>query len=421
MTPLLRFSWIQLWTVTRVTWIIWVTWVTSVSTGSEPEALYELHQSEVPFERAQEECRPHQLATFATQQELAQILHVLSSSDLQLAQRLFWVGLRKAKNQCVVPSLPLRGFRWTSDGRAEVHQSQWVEEPEHTCTSVRCAALLTQQDRSTVTKWGLISLSCKTRNSFICKLASRRADPESTGQKVLEPATPEHAQAEKNKPAEPEKSTPEPAEPETPVPKLAEPERTGPETSAPKLDEPVSTDPGQTAPATGEPKPAEPEPTKPTKDQDIKSGSRQCPWPVVPGARFLSLDPAESSRIQVDCWSLVQLDLYCLGPPAIWRLPNGAAANLSSVCTPCGPGFLKNDSGECVDVDECVGAHECSHACINTVGSYACECTDRGGRQNPEDSAACAPTETGTAGPFSGVLVPVLVALAALVVLVTSL
>ncbi|XP_061761991.1 C-type lectin domain family 14 member A [Nerophis ophidion] len=407
MTPLLRFSGIQLWTVT---WVTWVTWVTSVSAGSEPEALYELHQSKVSFERAQEECRPNQLATFATRQELAQILHVLSSSDLQVAQRPFWVGLRKAKNQCVVPSLPLRGFRWTSDGRSEVHESQWVEEPEHTCTSVLCAALLTQQDRSTITKWGLIPLNCKTHNSFICKLAS--------GQEELEPATPEPTQVENNKPAEPDVSTPGHAEPETPVPKLAEPKPTGPETSAPKLDEPQSSHPEQTTPAKGEPEPTGPEPIEPTQEQNPKSGSRQCSRPVVPGARFLSLDPAESSRIQVDCWSLVQLDLYCLGPPTIWRLINGAVANLSSVCTPCGPGFLKDDSGECVDVDECVGAHKCSVACINTVGSYACECTNRDGRQNPEDSAVCAPTETGTAGPFSGFLVPVLVALAVLVVLV---
>ncbi|XP_054653104.1 C-type lectin domain family 14 member A [Dunckerocampus dactyliophorus] len=447
MASLLR--WFQLCTVA---------FLTSMSTGSNSEPIYTVHRSEVSFEQALQECQPHHLATFTTQQELAQLLHILSNSHFRHAKRTFWVGLKKAKNQCVVPSLPLRGFRWTTDGGADVHESQWEEEPEHTCTSVRCAALVTTQvDGSTVTNWGLVPLSCKTRNPFICQLASRRvglqdtnatADPESTEPEAPEPAAPERSTPEMTEqaPAEPEAAEPaepEPAEPsapktaETEAPKPANPEeapeKAAPEPSAPETDEsepPAPSDPEEAAPASREPEPAEPEPTEPTHpthqgkpDEEgphpgPKSGPRLCRWPVVPGARFLSLDPDNSSRIQVDCWSTVRLDLHCSGRPAVWHLPNRAAANLSYVCVPCGPGFLKDASGECADVDECAGPHECMHTCVNTVGSYTCVCTDLSGQQNHEDSAECAPTETGAAGPFSGVLVPTLVAVALLVVLV---
>nr|XP_057947089.1 complement component C1q receptor-like [Doryrhamphus excisus] len=424
MASLLR--WIQLCTVA---------WLASMSAGSDSEAIYTVHRSEVSFEQALRECQPHDLATFATQQELAQLLHVTSRSHSRHGKRTFWVGLRKAKNQCVVPSLPLRGFVWTTDGGADVHESHWEEEPEHTCTSVRCAALVTHLDGSGLTSWGLVPLSCRTRNPFICRLGSGRAglrdanttaNPELSGPEAPEPSEPSAAEPEEPKPSEP--SGPETSEPEAPKPATPEPE--SPEQAVPEPSEPETAEPGPPAPAPTDPEEAGPasrglEPTEPSHqgrpdEEGPKPGLRPCRWPVVPGARFLSLDPDNGTRIHVDCWSTVRLALHCSGRPAIWRMSNHAAANLSSVCVPCGPGFLKDASGECTDVDECAASHGCAHACVNTVGSYTCVCTDLDGRQSPEDSAECAPTETGAAGPFSGVLIPTLVAVALLVVLVAA-
>ncbi|CAL8103565.1 unnamed protein product [Calicophoron daubneyi] len=58
----------------------------------------------------------------------------------------------------------------------------------------------------------------------------------------------------------------------------------------------------------------------------------------------------------------------------------------------CSPGFTGPDCT--TDVDECSsGEHSCQHVCLNTYGSYRCECYS-GYRQDPNDRDRCLP-ETG--------------------------
>ncbi|XP_077396040.1 C-type lectin domain family 14 member A [Festucalex cinctus] len=423
--------------------------LTSLSTTANSR--YELRHLLLPFERAQEACHPHGLASFAGPEELPRILSLIAGSPYT-GSLTFWVGLKKAKNQCVVPSLSLKGFKWT-DGGEDATDAHWAHEPEQTCTSVLCAGLLTQLDGSTVSRWGLVPLSCKTSNHFICNLESHHgglAEPElgttePAGPQSVQPAGPKTAEPEFPRPEpagpnlseqKPEVPTPEPAGPKTAEPVLPRPGPAGPKLSdqkpevpTPEPDGPKTAEPGFPRPEPAGPKLSEqkpevpdlptPEPAGPEStlsgrdeagsDASTESESGSCPHPVVAGARFLTLDPDNSSRVQVDCWSKVRLDLHCRDLAAGWRLAGGGPANLSSVCSPCGTGFRKDPAvGDCVDVDECVGPHGCPRRCLNTPGSFVCMCG--------EDETECEPTESEAPGPFSGELVAALAGAAAVLV-----
>ncbi|XP_056101497.1 thrombomodulin [Rhinichthys klamathensis goyatoka] len=39
----------------------------------------------------------------------------------------------------------------------------------------------------------------------------------------------------------------------------------------------------------------------------------------------------------------------------------------------CPDGFVRSEQ-TCVDIDECESNHDCAHMCINTIGSYRCDC-----------------------------------------------
>ncbi|XP_057714567.1 C-type lectin domain family 14 member A [Corythoichthys intestinalis] len=349
------------------------------------------------FERAQEACGHRGLASFAKPGEFVRLL-----KSVPAGPSVFWVGLKKAKNQCVVPSLPLRGFKWARGGGEDADDTSWAREPEQTCTSVLCAGLSVESDGSR----GLIPLSCKSHHPFICNL-------ESQARPTTEPAIPRPT------------GTPQPAAPgtellEPPMTATTEPGTVRTESAAPKTQRPDPATPGpdklepsEKSPGLAEPPTPEstrPEAEEPENRPDGFDGSESesvsCPRPAVAGARFLTLDPDNSGKIRVDCWSKVRLELHCRHPAGGWRLPGGAPANLSSVCTPCPSGYRKNVSGDCEDVDECSGPHGCRDTCVNTAGSFKCVCADPSGS---EDRTECEPAEAGDPGPFSGVLVPALV------------
>ncbi|XP_008294899.1 C-type lectin domain family 14 member A [Stegastes partitus] len=368
--------------------------LSSISADPSLTPRYVLHSTRGTFDDAMQRCSPGVLTTLATNQEVDDILKLVSNSVPLQDDFTFWLGLRKAKNECVVPAQPLRGFRWTADGSEESQVSRWAEEPVLTCTGVRCAALKGQFDGST-TSWGLIPVKCKNEYPFICKLKGG-----------LTEGSPEGEQATVN---------PEP-EPVTTEPKPAATEPSKPATP-------------KTRPATSEHVPTTPEPELPTEEPEpeLVPGpgpdpmSDACLHPIIPGTRSLSLDPDNSSRVQVECWSTVRLDLFCSGRPALWRTLDGSPANFSTVCLQCSHGFHKDAAGRCMDVDECADPTRtpCKHTCLNTEGSYRCVCSDADGKQHDEGSLTCQDlvmVEDG--GALSGILVPVLIAVAALVVLV---
>lgn len=395
-------------------WIsFWMVNILFRNVSAEPPR-YTIQHTAVIFDQAMEACSPGTLTTLATEHEVANILTLISKSVSLLNQNefTFWVGLRKVKDECVVPTLPLRGFKWTEDGSDKSQVSRWTEEPKHTCTTVRCAALKGQLVGSTVTRWGLVPVSCKNTYQFICKLRDTWTGGTFKPQKPVtserDPVTPEPKPAT----SEPKPATPEPHKSE-PTPESQKPEPTASEPELPAREpEPDN----KLKPKTG------PELQGPDADPGSEPplGSDLCQHPHIPSARSLILDPDNSSRILVECWSSVQLEVHCLGRPAVWRLLDDSPANFTTICDPCEDGFQKDTSGNCVDVDECGGGGApCRHTCLNTAGSYRCVCSDENGKHHEEDSPVCTDTAvTGDSSSLSGILIPVLVAVAALVVLV---
>lgn len=410
-------------------WFCWISLLTlfrNVSSDPTSPPRYTLHHTRVSFDRALQHCSPGVLASLSTQQELSDVLRLVTEAAPTLHQNqfTFWVGLRKVKNECVVPTLPLRGFKWTEDGREDSQVSRWAEEPQETCTTVRCAAVKGELNGSTVASWGLIPVSCRNTYQFICKLRNRETSmrPEPESEQVT--PEPESDTPEPDTP-EPEQTppVPTPAKPELPKPEPKLPTRgpkpetfLTPETELQKSDLNPGSDPAPT-PAHGPDLAARPAPapgSDPAPDPAPGSapapGSDLCKRPGINGSRSYRLDHTNSSRIVVECWSSAPVELVCSGRPAVWRLLDDSPANFTTVCVPCEDGFQKDASGTCVDVDEC-GGKPCRHMCLNTVGSFSCFCSDENGKHHDEDSPECADMS-------NRILIPVLVAVAALVVLV---
>uniref|UniRef100_A0A4W6FAP5 C-type lectin domain-containing protein n=1 Tax=Lates calcarifer TaxID=8187 RepID=A0A4W6FAP5_LATCA len=158
---------------------------------------YTINQIKASFDQATENCSPGVLTTLATKQEVTDVIGLISKLVLHQRKFTFWIGLKKAKNECVVPALPLKGFKWTEDGSEESQMISWMVEPQDTCTTTRCAALRGEFHGSTVTSLGLIAVSCKSTFGFICKLRDGQTRQTSEDRKTtvkpaaLEPVTPE--------------------------------------------------------------------------------------------------------------------------------------------------------------------------------------------------------------------------------------
>uniref|UniRef100_A0A3Q2SU29 Complement component C1q receptor-like n=1 Tax=Fundulus heteroclitus TaxID=8078 RepID=A0A3Q2SU29_FUNHE len=286
----------------RFLWMV-VFLLKNVSANSSSHTKYTLSQREARFDQAVSGCLPGTLPSVATEHEYQEISQLLSKSKLYQANITVWIGLRKPKSECVVPSLPLRGFKWVENGSQEASVINWLEEPALTCTEDLCGALKRQVVQSKV-HLVLIPDSCKTPYRFICK--------------------------------------------------------------------------GRHVAATH------------------------------PSIRSLTPDSSNDSRVLVECWSEVKIELVCSGTPAVWRLLDGSLADFSSICLHCDTGFQKNDSGLCVDVDECSTGKPCPHTCQNTEGSYRCVCGD-----DPDSSCE----ETGGKSSMLHILIPVVVVVVVLLVI----
>ncbi|RVE57658.1 hypothetical protein OJAV_G00218590 [Oryzias javanicus] len=340
MPSLLFFRWTSVWTLVFL--------LPEASVAPPSGAQFTLSNFRASFDQAVEACSPGVLAGLANKQDVQRITELLRSS----AEKTFWIGLKKNKNDCVTQTHALRGFRWVEDNSQVTQVRRWVKEPKLTCIEARCGAL-TREFVGSEVQLGLLPDSCKAKNHFICK-QNDGGTPTST------PA-----------PTEPE---PEPTTPGTTKPSQA----TLQPSSGPKL---------------------EPDP---------------CHLPQTPNRSFI-MSSLNSTAIQLECWSDITVDLQCHGRPLMWRVLDGSPADFGALCRPCEPGFQKDASARCVDIDECGVGAPCQHSCINTPGSYRCVCAN--GTQ--VDGATCGDADQ-DGDRLSGLLVPVLVGVAALVLLLVA-
>lgn len=351
---------------------------------------YSIHRQQISFDDAFEDCSPGALTTLATKEELSEVLSLISQNQ-ESDQFFFWIGLKKVNGKCGNALVPLRGFSWVQDGSEESVVSRWAMEPEPTCLSQRCGALMVRLNGSQVSDWGLVSVACKTKYQYICKTQGGVGPPALA---TLQPG-PEH-----------------------------QPE---PQTEAPGLERgPGPQGPGVTQ-EQPRPKPFGPElnpdpeleahtpsllyhHSEPTPNPDLVHGAGHdpvsgptpdplnppsCKKPHVPSARFLTLEQERPlRRLWVECWPGQRVQVQCLGVPPTWHLLNGSPANFSRVCQPCSHGFQSDEVGDCIDVDECEGGRgPCRQSCVNTLGSYRCTCLDQSGRPQ-EDPALCSSSQT---------------------------
>lgn len=112
-----------------------------------------------------------------TQRALAQLLR--SRAPLAARMGKFWVGLQREKGKCLDPELPLKGFSWVGGGE-DTEYTNWQKDLKSSCLSQRCVALtldlseIPQPDR--LPKWsdgpcGSSSNPGSNTEGFVCKFS----------------------------------------------------------------------------------------------------------------------------------------------------------------------------------------------------------------------------------------------------------
>ncbi|XP_041669422.1 complement component C1q receptor [Cheilinus undulatus] len=146
------------------------------SSGTEHETLccsnacFTLHMSNVSFEKAHQNC-DHNGGYLMTVREPKEE-HVLRSLLSQVKRQRqdepmkFWIGLKLNRGDCVLADKTLKGFKWVS-GEEESHYSNWVEEPDSTCTKASCVSIQYSPLGPNQLKW--TAGSCKRTAFYVCK------------------------------------------------------------------------------------------------------------------------------------------------------------------------------------------------------------------------------------------------------------
>ncbi|XP_006878413.1 PREDICTED: LOW QUALITY PROTEIN: C-type lectin domain family 14, member A [Chrysochloris asiatica] len=137
-------------------------------------ACYSLHHATIQRKAAEEACslRGGALSTVRGGPELRAVLALLRAGPGPgggSKDHLFWVSLERQKSYCTQENKPLRGFSWmVPDGDGlESETLQWVEEPQRSCTSRRCAGL---QTTGGVEPAGWKEMRCHLRaDGYLCK------------------------------------------------------------------------------------------------------------------------------------------------------------------------------------------------------------------------------------------------------------
>ena len=69
------------------------------------------------------------------------------------------------------------------------------------------------------------------------------------------------------------------------------------------------------------------------------------------------------------------------------NIPPQTTAATTTTPSGCPIGYLQRNTGECVDEDECDFYTSCQHSCVNTEGSFHCECNE--GYELVDDGYSC--------------------------------
>ncbi|XP_044022794.1 complement component C1q receptor [Siniperca chuatsi] len=142
--------------------------------GAEHETLctsnacFTLHTDRVSFEKARHNCIHNggYLMTVRDREEEDVLRSLLSQIQRQDRALKFWIGLKLHRGDCVLADKTLRGFKWTS-GEDDSHYSNWEKEPVTTCTEERCVRVHYTLSGQNQLKW--IAGPCKSTAFYACK------------------------------------------------------------------------------------------------------------------------------------------------------------------------------------------------------------------------------------------------------------
>lgn len=149
-------------------------------------ACYTAHWGRLSAAEAQLHCSKNggNLATVRSEEEAWHIQRALTQlleSEVTLATWVgkFWIGLQREKGKCLDPSLPLKGFSWVGGGEDTLY-TNWNKEVRSSCISRRCVSLLLYLSQpshaSHLPKWSESPCGSPTSpgskiEGFVCKFS----------------------------------------------------------------------------------------------------------------------------------------------------------------------------------------------------------------------------------------------------------
>ncbi|KAK7152663.1 hypothetical protein R3I93_010777 [Phoxinus phoxinus] len=100
-----------------------------------------------------------------------------------------------------------------------------------------------------------------------------------------------------------------------------------------------------------------------------------CRPPDILGTHDKISYPNDTDTCYVHCGSGASFTLKC-SKDLVWTVFDNKNMDISQLCLECKKGYRRDESGSCVDVNECEESKPCTHRCLNTEGSYKCVCSD---------------------------------------------